>query len=430
MIFSLDVRRARQGDCMLLHFGTKADPGLVVIDGGPRSVYKPFLKPRLEQIRAARGLADEEALVVDALMVSHVDDDHIQGILDLTKELIGAARPRVRILGLWHNTFDDVIDNVPGELTAAMTAAFGPASVKGELPANAVLDVDEDEAELARDILKILASIAQGHQLRDDAKKLGVPLNPPDGKLILAKDKRKVGAGFTFLIAGPAKAEVLALQKDHDKWLKAQKKKPKAPAALAAYVDESVSNLSSIVAHVEIGKKSILFTGDARGDKVLEGLETVGLLKAGGKMHVDVLKVPHHGSSNNVDNDFFERVTADHYVASGDGQHGNPERETLEMIFRARKKEPFTLHLTYPIPDIDTLRKADWDEHRKEELAKAAKAKAQGKKPRRAPRKAWSAGEHSLAAFLGKAKPGPGQKVVIVDEKKPHVIDLLDPLGF
>ena len=41
MIFSLDVRRARKGDCLLLHFGTKQKPGLVLIDGGPKSVYVP-----------------------------------------------------------------------------------------------------------------------------------------------------------------------------------------------------------------------------------------------------------------------------------------------------------------------------------------------------------------------------------------------------
>ena len=42
-------------------------------------------------------------------MVSHVDDDHIQGILDLTSELRDAARSRsrqsCRLLGLWHNSF-------------------------------------------------------------------------------------------------------------------------------------------------------------------------------------------------------------------------------------------------------------------------------------------------------------------------------------
>ena len=58
-------------------------------------------------------------------------------------------------------------------------------------------------------------------------------------------------------------------------------------------------------------------------------------------MHVDILKVPHHGSSNNLDNDFFERITADHYVMSGDGEHGNPERESIEMLFKARGKAKF-----------------------------------------------------------------------------------------
>ena len=35
MIFSLEVRRARKGDCLLLHFGSNDDPGLIMIDGGP-----------------------------------------------------------------------------------------------------------------------------------------------------------------------------------------------------------------------------------------------------------------------------------------------------------------------------------------------------------------------------------------------------------
>jgi hypothetical protein len=60
-----------------------------------------------------------------------------------------------------------------------------------------------------------------------------------------------------------------------------------------------------------------ILTGDARGDKILEGLELVGLLEKGGNMHVDVLKVPHHGSDNNMAPIFFTRVTADHYVFSG-----------------------------------------------------------------------------------------------------------------
>jgi hypothetical protein len=48
-----------------------------------------------------------------------------------------------------------------------------------------------------------------------------------------------------------------------------------------------------------------------------------------------VLKVPRHGSSNNLDEDFFERITADHYAFSGDAEHDNPEREALRMLLNA-----------------------------------------------------------------------------------------------
>jgi glyoxylase-like metal-dependent hydrolase (beta-lactamase superfamily II) len=79
---NLDVRRARKGDCLIVHYCTKSDPGFILIDGGPSQVYRPHLKPRLAQIRKARKLAADQSLPVDLLMVSHIDDDHINGILD------------------------------------------------------------------------------------------------------------------------------------------------------------------------------------------------------------------------------------------------------------------------------------------------------------------------------------------------------------
>ena len=56
----------------------------------------------------------------------------------------------------------------------------------------------------------------------------------------------------------------------------------KSAEGLAAYDDDSVPNLSSIVVLAESGeaadRKRILFTGDARGDKILQGLELVRLV--------------------------------------------------------------------------------------------------------------------------------------------------------
>src|SRR6185436_15247871 len=112
MYFSLDVIRARKGDCLMLHYGSEADPRLIMIDGGPRGVYEPHLRPRIELIRKARKVPEDESLRVDMLMVSHVDDDHIQGILELTSELRDAHMDEhtklVRVLHVWHNSFENL----------------------------------------------------------------------------------------------------------------------------------------------------------------------------------------------------------------------------------------------------------------------------------------------------------------------------------
>ncbi|HJQ56859.1 MAG TPA: hypothetical protein VJ890_08125 [Vineibacter sp.] len=437
MIFSLDVRRARKGDCLLLHFGTRQAPGLVMIDGGPRGVYAPHLKPRIEQIRKARRLADNAPLDVNLLMVSHVDDDHIQGILDLTKELMDAKRARrpqaIRVLSLWHNSFDNVIGNPPAELTAMFKGQFGAASTSGEPPADLTVEADDDDLdeESVRASLMVLASIEQGARLRGEADALEFPLNPEfDGKLIVAaKAAVDVADGLTFTVAGPMQKEIKALHKKHEAWLKDLEKKGKSPSdALAAYVDTSVPNLSSVVVLAEAAGKRMLLTGDARGDKILQGLELTGRLKKGGKTHVDLLKVPHHGSARNLETDFFVRVTADHYVLSGNGEHGNPEREALEMLLEARGTADYAIHLTYPIAEIDAARQEDWKKERAKEQKRAAKLAAAGKKSKKPVRPEWSAEAHSLAALLART-PALAARVRIVAADKPHVIDLADPLG-
>ena len=422
MIFSLDVRRAKKGDCLILHYGSKTKPGLGLIDGGPSQVYGPQLKPRLQEIRKMRKLGADAPLPVDFLMVSHIDDDHINGVLELTKELLEAKAAQkqlpLKIKGVWHNTFDDIIGNNPKELTAAVTAQFGAASLSGEP------DVDG----LDPDVAKVLASVGQGFRLRDDLRGLKLRVNPDfNGGLVIAKKKGKavdMGKGLKFTVVGPLHDEVVALQKDHDAFLKKKEKaKEKGTAGLlAAFTDSSVANLSSIVVLAEVGKKRILLTGDARGDKLLEGLELLGLLKADGKstMHVDVFKAPHHGSDRNADPILFRRVTADHYVFSGNGEHGNPERETLQMLFDERgDKDDYTIHITYPIDEIDVGRKADWEKEQKKEKARKLK------NPNVKVRANWSAKKNSLAAFFAAHKKF-AEKVVIVPEGEPHVINLLD----
>jgi hypothetical protein len=86
--------------------------------------------------------------------------------------------------------------------------------------------------------------------------------------------------------------------------------------------------------------------GDARGDHILRALRDAGVL-AGPTAHFDELKVPHHGSDRIVSVDFFRQLPAHHHVVSGNGKHGNPETETLNMLAEARGAAPYTVHFTH-----------------------------------------------------------------------------------
>jgi hypothetical protein len=431
MIFSLDVIPAGKGDCLILHYGPKGEH-MLLIDGGPSGVYGSHLRPRLEQIRKARDPDEKLPLLVDLLMVSHVDADHIRGILDLTKELKEAKeahKPQLInvLLGVWHNSFENIIKDTPAKATAAFTDKFGTASMDGDPPEDLTLDADMENLETVRSTLKVLQSVKQGAQLRKDLDALKYSLNPffddDDGeKLVLAEGKNSVPMdnGLTLTVLGPMLPELEKLRKEHQKWLKDLAKEGLTPDdVLAAYVDDSVTNLSSIVVLAEVDGESMLLTGDALGKKVLEGLELVGRMEKGGKLHVNILKVPHHGSSNNVELDFFERITADHYVFSGNGEHGNPDRESLEMLLTARGDADYEVHLTYPIDEIDPAREAEWKKQQAREKAR------QLEKPEKEVRPDWSPEEHSLASFLEQNKSFE-KKIRIVPDREPYVINLLE----
>lgn len=343
MIFSLETLRAKHGDALLLHYGPAASPRLMVIDGGPSGVFNTSLRPRLEELREERG---EESLPIQLLMVSHIDDDHIRGVLDLTKRLRkqqDRAEPLdYDIRTLWHNSFDDIVGRRADVLETAAREGITPASTADDVPPEVVRNHPG---------ALVLASVKQGRQLRLDADTLGLQVNRGDGGLIVARggdeDEVSLGHGLKFRILGPLQEQVDRFQQKWDRELERLGLARPAAVEAAAFVDESVFNLASLVVLAEAEERTMLLTGDARGDHLLDGLHQAGLLEPGGTFHVDLLKVPHHGSDRNVTADFFRQVTADHYVISGDGKHGNPEVETFKMIFEAREGAPFTLHLTY-----------------------------------------------------------------------------------
>ena len=104
--------------------------------------------------------------------------------------------------------------------------------------------------------------------------------------------------------------------------------------------------------------KTILFTGDGRSDHLLDGLRDTNHLDDDGKLHVDILKVPHHGSDRNATRTFFKEVTADTYVISANGFPDNPDLATLIWIVEAAQQQQRTIRLfvTNETTDVTKLR--------------------------------------------------------------------------
>lgn len=364
MLFTLEAVKAKRGDALLLHFGDPDRPRLILIDGGWLGVFREFLQPRLDRLKTRRSPRDPMAL--DLVMVSHIDSDHIAGILDLTDALRKRRELRepepYRVRRLWHNSFDDVVGNHSDELFRQGEEAVGVADLGGFDVPPELLDQHPGAA--------VVASVPQGRKLRLDAERLGIPVNRFEGQLVLASDEPvPFRDGLSLRVLAPREERVRELQEEWDKILREEELDREPDTTVAEFADKSVFNLSSIVVLAEMEGKRMLLTGDARGDDVLAAVEAAGLFDDDDKLRLDVLKLPHHGSERNVEDVFFERLPASHYVISADGFHHNPDLETIEMILRAVRKRaeageidedaPVHLHMTYAVDELHESYPAD-----------------------------------------------------------------------
>ncbi len=107
MRLTIDTLQANDGDCLLLHYARTGAPTLrILVDGGSHGIYRQVLRRRIDHLRHGGTLDLRMALV------SHVDLDHITGVLDLFRDMErvqddgGDAFCRVRTL--WHNAFEKV----------------------------------------------------------------------------------------------------------------------------------------------------------------------------------------------------------------------------------------------------------------------------------------------------------------------------------
>lgn len=301
--------KAGHGDSIHLKIELEEGTKNILIDGGPSKTFMNGSKPG--PLKKLISELKYKAQHIDLLILSHVDDDHIAGLLkafakkgyldEITKEV-------------WFNS-GRTIKNDFGSTNPECRDIF--LSSRGAL-----------------------TSIKQGVSFESKLKELNIW----DEKLVRARDQYKKW-GVTFDILSPDNESLRQL------FLKWSREKP-----LSVYTsgskndydysfanlleednfkeDRSVHNGSSIALLITANNKRVLLLGDAHPSVIEDSLRSKGYSEDN-PLKVDLVKLSHHGSKANTSNSLLEIIYCLKFVISTDGsRHNLPNKTTIARIHR------------------------------------------------------------------------------------------------
>lgn len=305
---------ALQGDCLWIEYGDPASPRRVLIDGGPIGAY-PALEERVEAM-------PEGDKRLELAVISHVDGDHIEGII----RLIAEKNRDMLFNDVWFNGWrhiapqPEVLGALQGEfLSALIHHKLGDNHWNAAKPFGGQAIVTPDEGPPPR------ATLAGGLRL--------TPLSPTRRTLeTLRKEWRnKVPKDFT-----PGDLD-RALE-----LLKGQKRlTPKGILGGDIMNDEveplekvTANNASSIALLAEYDCRRFLLLADAAPAVVAASLARLPEFVPGERLKIDAVKVAHHGSGGNTSKRLLELIECKRFLIStnGGGRPRHPHQRALEKI--------------------------------------------------------------------------------------------------
>ena len=298
---SLTLLPAGQGDSILIEYGPPVAPRRVLVDGGPARSYG-----RISEKLAA---IEPPLRHLDLLVMTHVDADHIEGVI----KLVNDADLALEIAEVWFNGYqqlppDDELGPAQGEILSALlerrgiphNRAFSCAAVERqrggplprvEMPGGLTLTV------LAPDDITLRALRQVWEK---ECRAAGIaPGSTPDALELLAASRR-LSPEDSYL--GGIDVDALAAQPEGDE-------------------DGSVTNASSIVLLAEFGGRSVLLAGDSTPAVLAAGVERLLAERNLPVLDVAAFKLPHHGSRYNVTRDVLELVRSPIYLVSTDSKY-------------------------------------------------------------------------------------------------------------
>lgn len=317
-MFKVKSLPARFGDALLIEYGDMRSPHRVLIDGGTGGTR--------EDIKAVLPAGQRH---LELLVISHIDRDHIEGVLTLLEQ----NDFDIVIEDLWFNGWCHLPQNPDDEIFGAVQGErLSKCIIDQHLPWNKAFDgkaimMADDAATLPQIVLPGGLKIT----LLSPTRQALADLKPE-----WDKELREANLAPTFPV--PPNDEGDKDGKDGEETFGV----PERPdvAALSETVfkrDRSQANASSIAFIAEFEGRRALFAADAHADKLLTALN---LLSPQARVVLDLFKISHHGSEGTTNLDLINKVDCPTYLISTNGSiYKHPHWEAVARVLVAGGSE-------------------------------------------------------------------------------------------
>lgn len=313
-MFRVHLLPARFGDSIWVEYGAPGALKRILIDGGTRGTR--------HDIKAKLAGIPEEQQAFELMVVTHIDRDHIEGVLGLLEaDELGFQIDDLWFNGWLHLSGDEYFGAVQGErLTKAI--------LKQNLPWNNHFGqqavVVPDEGELPQ------LTLPGGMKIT-----LLLPTRTELEALIPAWEKEVKAANLDPGFGYAPNDEVVD---EGDESFGAEDLDVQDLADTPFDADDSAANGSSIAFIAEYDNKKALFAADAHADKLKAALDRYS---PGTRVDLDLFKVSHHGSARTTDKAVIEKVRCSNYVFSTNGSiHYHPDKEAVARVIVSGGNEP------------------------------------------------------------------------------------------
>lgn len=321
-MFRIHMLAADHGDCLWVEYGSTKPPKRILIDAGTVGAYTRSLLPKIKAVVAAEGKCNFELFVV-----THIDADHIGGAIELLKQ---APVQGVTIKEIWFNGYFHLSNTAPSLLGAKQGETLTPLVQNGPWAWNKCF---KKLAVMVPDTGKLPSFKFSGMKI--------TLLSPTFEKLQKLKPKWEKEVKRAGLVPGKAFKIVETMP---DGFLGG---KVEDWADMAFKEDQAEPNGSSIAFIAEYEGKHVLFGADAHPTVLMESMKRTPLNASA--LSLSALKLPHHGSKNNVSKELIAAFPAENYLVSTNGQQfKHPDEEAIARILTMDKSGAKTFHFNVP----------------------------------------------------------------------------------